>query len=198
MGVYFSALTIVIALFFVRGEAGYLIAVAGLCYVVFDLVCAYGESRQKKLHDEMRELAKKLCRDEDETAEGAGDDLDENDDIELDDASELSDNGDELLEEDCGDEFSEDDDTAADIEAADDTEIGPEAETIANEEIPDEELSDEEIANRERAREADALVTPAMRAKYKGLEGKELEQAIAKDKVHSMIAGFGSSENKTA
>lgn len=185
MGLYFAALTIVVALFFVRGDAGYLIAVVCLCYVVFDIVCAYGESAQKKMRDEMRELARKLQMSDLEEDAAVESDSSESEDQ----ASEDSDLSDTEVAED---EAVENDVTGGEMD------IDTDVVDVACEDIPDEELSEEDLAKRKRAREAEELMTPAMKAKYEGLEGKELEYAIAKDKVQGMISGFGSSESKTA
>lgn len=189
MGLYFAALTIVVALFFVQGDAGYLIAVVCLCYVVFDIVCAYGESAQKKMRDEMRELAQKLQKSEEEDA--ALELESDNSEVESSEESEISDgeiaNDAAVENEASGDEHAEGD---VDADAA--------CEELHDGVTSDEELSEEELAKEERKREAEELLTPAMRAKYKGLEGKELEYAIAKDKVQGIISGFSSSESKTA
>lgn len=198
MGIYFSALTIVIALFFIRGEAGYLIAVVCLCYVVFDLISAYSESKQKKMQEEMRELGKKLHLDEEEELEeGQADSgIESDDDL---DVTEGEMNGEEAAENDnATSEELEDGNVDSDIEAEEaDTasEVALEEESkTAVEEV----LSEEELEERERFRRLKESLTPEMKLKFKGLEGKELERAVARHKVEVVLNNFDSSTNKTA
>lgn len=179
MKLYLVALIAVIGLFFIKGELGYLIVVVSCCYVIFDIIATYVEKTQQKMREEMQELARRLKINEEEETDAEKEIQDT--DQQINEDSEDSEEAEEASEATSDDSEEKDSETPAEAQADSPEQSEDDSSTKS---------SKKETETKSDKQGSSELIPEELKKKYKGLEGKELEYAIAKDKVQNILSQF--------